>query len=381
MNHPKILFVVPSLARAGAEKQVVDLANGLAADQVRCHVASFESNRDQLDRLNLDQVTYHALNRRWKFDWGVASAIADIIDQHDIDILHCTLSIGIFWGVLAANKAKKNPIVVAGVHTTINRTRKDDLLDRWVYRPQLRSVANILFVCNNQRDYWIDRDPKLANHSSVIYNGVDHHAFDRLPFEEQGQELKAKLGIPDQATTMCCVAAFRPEKSQGNIVRALATIQQNQHPLHLLLAGDGLELTRVQQLASDLGVADHIHFLGKLPDVRPVLAASTFSIIASVAVETFSFAMLESMAMSTPVVSTRIGGAGEAVIPGSTGILVQPGNIQELSCAINKLAQDPRKARKLGANARRLVEEKFTYATMVSVTMQHLMQLYESRGR
>lgn len=383
MRKPRILLVVPSLARAGAEKQAVVLANGLAACGFACHLASFESNRDQLDQLDLGKVRYHELTRRRKVDFGLVGSIARIIDAQRIDILHCTLTMSIFFGGLARLRSARKPAVIAGVHTTLNPTRKEDLLGRFVYRPFFRSAKRVVFVCHRQMEYWVARDPQLARTGMVIYNGVDIGYFDRRQLAAEKAALKRSLGVPESAPAICCIAAFRPEKVQGNIVKALARIADAHPDAHLLLAGQGPELPAVERVAREAGIADRVHFLGVLKDVRPVLAASEFSVISSIAVETFSFAMLESMAMGTPVVSSRIGGAEEAILtegPAATGMLVAPGSIGELAQAMDRLLGDPARTADLGRNARALVEEKFTQESMIARTAE-LMSMIGDAGR
>ncbi len=380
MRKPRILFLVPSLARAGAEKQVVELANGLAAEGFECHVASFEPNQDQLDRLDRERVDYHPLQRRWKFDMGIVADLARIIDEKQIDVLHCTLSISVFYGMFAAGKAKRRPAVVAGIHTTLSRTLKGELLERSLYRWQLRSADRVVFVCHRQMEHWIKRDSRLAPRSTVIYNGVDHLEFDRPQVTHQTDRLRNELGLSQGDPAICCVAAFRPEKAQGNIVRALAKLPAAHRNVHLLLAGQGTGQKDVEALVAELGLAARVHFLGKLSDVRPVFAASVFSVISSVAVETFSFSMLESMSMGTPVCSSRIGGAAEAVIPGETGELVTPGSVEDLARAMGSLLEDPEETRRYGESARAMVQEKFSSSKMITETAAMLLEVFSQHS-
>lgn len=364
----KTLFLVPSLTRAGAEKQVVDLVNGLSLKGVPCHLSSFETNRDQLDRVDLNAVVYHQLSRNKKLDWGLVRSLARIIDTEKIDVLHCTLSIAIFYGALAILFSKTKPALIAGVHTTISRTRKDESIERWVYRWIYRYAARVVFVCHRQKEHWLARDSFLTKNSEVIYNGVDPDHFSEHHAKDAGEALRKQLNIPQEAPVFCCIAAFRPEKAQGNIVQSLASLSEKYPDAHAVFAGEGGEKARVEKIVQELGLAERVHFLGNIPDVRPVLATSTFSVIASTAVETFSFAMLESMSMGTPVLSSRIGGADEAVIPGKTGYLVEPGNIGELTQAMEDFLGNMTNSRQLGENSREMVEQIFSMDTMIERT-------------
>jgi glycosyltransferase involved in cell wall biosynthesis len=112
--------------------------------------------------------------------------------------------------------------------------------------------------------------------------------------------------------------------------------------------------------------------LGNVSDVRPVFAASDVSVLSSIAVESFSIAMLESMAMEVPVIASDIGGLREAIQPGSTGFLVPPGEPDRLSEAIRKAVEDRAGTAKMGKNARLLVARRFTTSTMVAETQKVL---------
>jgi glycosyltransferase involved in cell wall biosynthesis len=77
--------------------------------------------------------------------------------------------------------------------------------------------------------------------------------------------------------------------------------------------------------------------------------------------ELLGLAALEAMASGTPVVASRVGGLVEIIEDGQTGFLVPPGDVQALHERLNQLLCDPKLARRLGANARELVLERYTW--------------------
>ena len=83
----------------------------------------------------------------------------------------------------------------------------------------------------------------------------------------------------------------------------------------------------------------------------------------------------EAMAAGLPVVASRIGGIPTAVKDGETGILVKPGSVEELSIAISKLAADGEWRSKMGRQARRVVEEKFSQESMVGGALRVIFDL------
>jgi glycosyltransferase involved in cell wall biosynthesis len=104
-----------------------------------------------------------------------------------------------------------------------------------------------------------------------------------------------------------------------------------------------------------------------LADVRPVLAILDVFVLPSLYIETFSNAALEAMAMGTPVVLSRIGGAAEMVRDGEEGYLLEPHDLAlRLPDLLERLARDPQLRERMSANARSRVERKFGFQNMVA---------------
>ena len=172
----------------------------------------------------------------------------------------------------------------------------------------------------------------------VIHNPVDLGKFD--PGKADRAATRRELGLAENAVALAVVAQLTPWKGQDDAIRALAALRSDQGPnVVLLLAGsakfsgpgtqfDNREYERgLHLLASELGVADRVHFLGERSDVPNVLAASDLLLLPSWQ-EAFGRIAIEAMAMGVPVVATETGGPAEIVRPGVDGLLLparQPG--------------------------------------------------------
>jgi glycosyltransferase involved in cell wall biosynthesis len=124
-------------------------------------------------------------------------------------------------------------------------------------------------------------------------------------------------------------------------------------------------------LADDLGLADRVRLLGVRRDVAEIVAASDVFVLASLN-EGLSQAMLEAMALGTPVVATNVGGTSDAVVPGRTGWLVTAADSSGLATAIEQALGDKREATARAAAARQLIERQFS----LSSHMAGLEELY-----
>jgi glycosyltransferase involved in cell wall biosynthesis len=363
-NRIRVMFVLPSLARAGAETQTVSLINGLDPRLFDKYLYVFEEQLDLLDRLDRSNVAFTQVQRRYKMDFAPARELARIIEREKIDIVHCSLQIALLFGWLAVRMSGRKPRLALALHTTKDSfSRKDLWFDRYVYRWMMRGCDAVVCVCKTQRDAWVERLPFLKSRVHVVYNGIDTEQFRLQEGDCSRVALRTSLGISSDAFVVASIAAFRPEKDHGTLLAAFQALRDIVPEARLLLAGDGPLRSMTEDRARMLGLAPFVHFLGAQADIRPVLAAADVSVIASTA-ETFSMAMLESLAMEVPMVATDVGGTREAVRPGVSGILVEVADPVAMANALAELANDPDKRRLMGRRGRQIVESEFTVAQM-----------------
>ncbi|WP_161036746.1 glycosyltransferase family 4 protein [Duganella fentianensis] len=372
------MFVVPSLIRAGAETQVIDLVNQIDPGQMRVHLFTFERQLDLLEKLDRSKVSHHQCVRRSKYDLQPARELGRLIDELEIDVVHCTLQFALLCGWLARRYSRRQPRLIVSVHTTLNRDFKGDVLDWVMYQWLMRACDQIIFVCDAQRHHWIRRFPFIAATAVTIHNGINVARFDPSQTAPAGVALRAQLGIPADAVVLAHVAAFRPEKAHQVLLQALAQVMPELPELQVIFAGDGPLRSAITEQGRQLGLAPRLHFTGSLPDVRPVLAAADFSVLPSIAVETFSLAMLESLALEVPMIASDLGGAREAVLQGETGALVPPGQVAELAAALRALCRDAAGRRRMGQRGRQLVLERYDGAMMAQKTADAVLQCVRS---
>ncbi len=151
-------------------------------------------------------------------------------------------------------------------------------------------------------------------------------------------------------------------KGQDVLIKALAQLPG----VHGLIVGEavfteedrdfGEELRR---LATDLGVAERIHFLGFCPEIVPLLSRVDLVAHCSTSPEPFGRVIVEAMLAGRPVVAAKAGGVLEIIKDNQTGLLVEPGNPQALARAIQNLLENPNLATALGESAKREAEQRF----------------------
>ena len=144
-----------------------------------------------------------------------------------------------------------------------------------------------------------------------------------------------------------CVAHLYPRKDVATLLRALKELPRD---VFLRVVGTGPELSRLLREARSLQVADRVSFLGHIPYsalAAEYRRADLFCLPSRQ--EGFGIVFLEAMAAGLPIVAARAAAVPEVVADGECGILVAPGNSEELASALARLLSDPAEGRRLGS--------------------------------
>jgi glycosyltransferase involved in cell wall biosynthesis len=117
---------------------------------------------------------------------------------------------------------------------------------------------------------------------------------------------------------------------------------------------------RVQQAIDELGLADHVQFLGSLdqPQLAEAYARAAVTVLTS-RQETAPAVLMEAMAARRPVVATAVGGVAEIVADGLSGYVTPPGDAAVLAQRVERLLLDPERAAAMGAAGRALAEANY----------------------
>jgi glycosyltransferase involved in cell wall biosynthesis len=218
-----------------------------------------------------------------------------------------------------------------------------------------------------------------ARHVSLIYNGVDTRPFAHVP---DRRTVREELGIPGQALLLLVVANLIPYKGHVDLLEALAVVK-DQLPSGWKLLCVGRDDGIGQELAihaEGLGIAEHVVWTGPRDDVPALQRAADIGILCSHE-EGFSNAVLEGMAARLPMVVTDVGGNGEAVIDGETGVVVPARATAQMGRVIARLARDERTRDALGRAARRRIAQLFTLDRCVEQYEQLYIRLINDRAQ
>jgi N-acetyl-alpha-D-glucosaminyl L-malate synthase BshA len=160
------------------------------------------------------------------------------------------------------------------------------------------------------------------------------------------------------------ISNFRPVKRVRDIVRTFARIDR-EVPSVLIMVGDGPERVEAEAEARDLGVSEHVHFLGKIDAIAPLLAGAHLFLLTSDK-ESFGLSALEALATGVPVIGAQAGGLPEVVRHGETGFLCPVGDVEGMARAGIQLLADPRRWQAMSAAAAADARTRFGEAAIVA---------------
>lgn len=197
----------------------------------------------------------------------------------------------------------------------------------------------------------------------TIFNSVNIERFR----PRNALEARAELGLPIDRKILCSVAMLIPEKGIHFLLQALARLvdKNGMKDLLLVLVGEGYYRQELERLTGELGIRDHILFLGRRSDVHLLVAAADVVVVPSVWEEAFGIIIAEAMASERPVVASRIGGIPELVEHGKTGFLVTAGDSINLADTLHHVLLNAAELQGVCEAARNKARAEFNHVIQV----------------
>jgi glycosyltransferase involved in cell wall biosynthesis len=215
---------------------------------------------------------------------------------------------------------------------------------KWL-KDYMQKCQHIIIPSESLKDYLV-REYGLEGHYTVIPTGTNLEPF----VSADGDSLRKEKGWQDE-TILISVGRLAPEKNWETLLRAFAKVLPEHQDLRLLLIGDGPAREGLQTLASELGIAEHVTFVGSVPfeEVAAYLKAADIFSFASIT-ETQGLVTIEAMAAGLPIVSVDGSGTRDIVEHGKQGFLVD-NDADALAKGLHELLSDPRQMKRFSNNA------------------------------
>lgn len=232
-------------------------------------------------------------------------------------------------------------------------------------------IDRIVCVADAIRNWFLQMQPAFLrmpeSRPVTIHKGHKLEWYDSTPVD------LVEAGIPGDAFTIACTAAYRPRKGIKCLIAALELLPDD-IPAHLLLIGamDAAALTRRIEKSP---ARERIHRVGFQSNAPQWSAAADVFCLPSIKREGLPRAVIEAMAYSVPPVVTDSGGSPELVVDGESGLIVPPKDAAALAAAFETLYRDPAYRRKMGTAARQRIGSHFTNEATVARTIELYREL------
>lgn len=368
---PRIWYLATALSVGGAERRLVDLANGLNTDQYDITVVTLFDHNPLADKLD-EAVTFRTLGGHPRTGEGqetpVTGAAApgdyfrlplefiQLLRRERPDILHSFLFYDNIVSRIAGLVSPETTVITEALGFQNTSQRGVLIVDRLTRHLSDRIVTN-----SESGGQYFAGNGIHEDRVEVIPGGRD-----LSPFQEAvPADLEGEFGISHDAPVVGTVGRMVTRKGHTDLLEAWETVHAEHPDAHLVLVGDGPRRASLEEYSRTNGVDDSIHFPGIRTDTPALLSSMDVFAFPSYW-EGLPGALIEAMASSTPIVATHVEGNEELIDHDRTGLLVPSRSPDKLTSAISLLLTDRDLAERLGLAARREVEARFTKNRLVA---------------
>ena len=356
----KVLHLISGGDTGGAKTHIFTLMKGLSGKvdtKIICFIK--DTFYDEAKERGID-IEVYPQEKRW--DLSVVSKLSDEIKNGKYDLVHAHGARANF--ICMFLKKKINVPMVTTVHSDYMLDFKDSFYKNLIYttlnKMSLKKFDHYICVSDNFKKMLVDRGFD-KNKIHVLYNGID---IDEKTLYIPKTAFLEKYKINYNGEFLVGIAARLDKvKDHETFIKACKETLEINPDIIFLIAGDGDEKKKLEEMAKSFGIEKNIYFLGFVRDKYSFFNAIDVNVLTSIS-ESFPYVILEAARLSVPTVSTKTGGIPEIIKDDYTGYLFPIGNYKSLSRYILDLYDKRDKLKELGDNIKREVVEKYSHLSM-----------------
>lgn len=294
------------------------------------------------------------------YDLALATKMATVARAEKLDLLHVHYAIPHSISAILAResiKQKRYVPVITTLHGTDITLVGADRSYLPITRYGLQQSDGVTAVSKFLKQATIETFD--FDEIEVIPNFICQNHYKRLPDSPLRSEL-----APNGERLLVHVSNFRPVKRPNDCVEILAKVRAASEDVRLIMVGDGPERSACIYRAGQLGVKDHVVFVGKQANIADYLGVADVFLLPS-ELESFGLAALEAQACEVPVIATRIGGIPEVVNDGESGFLSDVGDVEKMTKDTIHLLKDEELRRSFGEKGRELAVQRYSTSKII----------------
>jgi glycosyltransferase involved in cell wall biosynthesis len=322
-----VLLMVRSLGLGGTERQLTEIARFLDRNRFTPYVGCLIADgmrKAEIDSAGIPLLTLPVSSFMNPSAMRGAWQLASFIRRHNIQVVH-TFDVPMnLFGVLPARLAGA-PVVLSSqrAHRALTPPAGRRLL-----RVMDRIVDGVVVNCEAMKEHLRVDEGVPAGRIHVCYNGINANIYHPGPVQRP-----APLRTGTVIGVLC---ALRPEKGLNTLIEGFAGILREFPHVKLAIVGSGSEEQPLKKLAGSFGITESCHFEPGTREVVRWLRCIDIFVLPSLS-EALSNSLMEAMACGCCPVASRVGGNPELVVPGTTGLLFEPGSAKDLAAQLRLL--------------------------------------------
>lgn len=361
----RIVHVVETLERGGLERVVVDLCEGQRAAGHDVSVLCVFRLGQLAAELSAAGIPVQCAAKRQGLDVRAIWRLRAFLKRSRADVVHAHNAAATYLVALAGTLLGHRHVLLSTRHGMgeVHRGSRKERLFGWA----ARRCQAMVTVCEAARRQFLQAGLVSADRVVVICNGIRTN---EIIEATSATRLQARqlLGLSPDEFVVGSVGRLNWAKDYSLLIAAFGGAL-SQARATLVLVGDGGEKASLQAAAAGLGLAERVRFLGDRSDVRSILPAFDVFCLSS-KTEGYSIALLEAATAGLPLVATDVGGNGEIVRPGITGLLVPVADERAFTTALQVIWSDAEQRGQLARAARHWAQQHAGVQAMVDSYLQ-----------
>lgn len=261
------------------------------------------------------------------YESALASKLVDVVRFEKLDLLHVHYAIPHASAAYMAKQILETFNIHIPFITTLHGTDITLVGKDATYKPVVTFSINksdgVTTVSENLREETC-RHFNINREIRVIPNFIDFTRFNAQP-----KDHFKKAIAPNGERILIHTSNFRKVKRTEDVIKTFKIIV-NEIPSKLLMVGDGPERAFNEQLCREMGIVEHVRFLGKQDAIEEILSISDLFLMPS-ETESFGLAALEAMACKVPIITSNAGGLPELNVDGFCGFMSDVGDIEDMA--------------------------------------------------
>ena len=323
------------------------------------------------------------LLKRIFFIFKLSKKTIFIVRKYKIDLIHTSTPL-LSTLLFLIGTCLKRPLITSNFSYFLNRWQK--ILNNYL-KAKLFEIIELIayklpYSCLiSVSPKFIELVRRYGIKTSIVHipNAID---FDIFNPHVDSKNTREKYLPSDGKYLISFIGRLVPQKGIDVLIKAIPNINSFVNNCIYLIVGEGPQREKLENIAKKLSIKN-IAFIGMIQysKIPKLISASDIMIFPSLGAEGSPRVLLETMACGKPVIATKIRGVTELIIDGKTGVLVEEGNVHQITEAVISLLRNEQNREEIGKNAYEYVKDKFSWKYVGNETLKIYRQAISSYRR